>query len=295
MSAAVGASLHGLHRPATVEQALALLAQDPEARPLAGGATLVAMINARVIEPPALVSLAGIAALRGITASADGSVRIGAFTRHRETAACDLPLGAGRVVPRAAGQIANATVRNMGTIGGSIAFADPGLDYPPALVAADASIEIAATGGTRRVAARDFFVDWYTTALAPGELVVAVHLPASTAGDGVYVKHARVAGDYATASVAACRDERGWRIAVGACGPTPLADPEVDRLLTRDRSPAALADAGRRLVELADPLDDVRGSADYRRALIPRLLARAVQLLDRPEADPPTAVTTDVR
>lgn len=271
-------SLVGLHRPSTVDEAVALLAQDPEARPLAGGATLVAMMNARVIEPRSLVSLAGIEALRGIAVAPDGAVSIGAFTRHRETATSVLP-GASVAVSRAAAQIANATVRNMGTIGGAIAFADPGLDYPPALVAADASIEIASTAGRRRVAARAFFVDWYTTALEPGELVVAVHLPASSHGDGIYVKHARVAGDYATASVAACRDGRGWRVAVGACGPTPLSDPAVDALLSDDRSPGAVAEAGRLLEALADPLDDVRGTAAYRRALIPRLLARAVQAI----------------
>src|SRR5262245_48920414 len=144
-------ALQGLYRPATVQEAVALLARDPEARPLAGGATLVAMINARVAEPSALVSLAGIAEIRGITQLPDGGVRIGAFTRHRETASCELLTGALAVVPHAASQIANATVRNMGTIGGSISFADPGLDYPPALVAAGATIEIASAQGTRRV------------------------------------------------------------------------------------------------------------------------------------------------
>src|SRR6516165_7943256 len=163
-------TLQGLYRPKTVDEATALLAQDADAKPLAGGATLVAMLNARVIEPAALVSLADIDEIKGIAVLADGRVRIGAFTRHRETAACTLALGSGAVVPHAASQIANATVRNMGTIGGSISFADPGLDYPPALVAAGAEIEIASTGGRRMVPASEFFVDWYLTALEPGEL-----------------------------------------------------------------------------------------------------------------------------
>ena len=97
----------------------------------------------------------------------------------------------------------------MGTIGGSISFADPGLDYPPALVAAGAAIEIAGPSGRRRVAAADFFVDWYTTALEPGEIVTAVLLGAARAGGAAYVKHARVAGDYATASAAVCIDAAG--------------------------------------------------------------------------------------
>ena len=269
-----------MYRPRTVDEAVALLAQDADARPLAGGATLVAMMNARVAEPAALVSLAGIDEIKGITTLSDGRIRIGAFTRHRETAACALPLGVAAVVRHAASQIANATVRNMGTIGGSIAFADPGLDYPPALVAAGATIEIASVAGRRNIAAREFFVDWYTTALEPGELVTAVILPKPGAGIGLYVKHARVAGDYATASVAACLHAGGaMQVAVGSCGPTPIAADEADAILSTDMRDAAVARAGAVLQALADPLDDVRGSADYRRLLIPRLLLRAVRLL----------------
>lgn len=276
------AALQGLLRPRTVAEATALLAQDPEAKPIAGGATLVAMLNARVIEPEALVSLAGIAEIQGISALPDGRLRIGAFTRHRESATSDLLVGRAGVVRHAAGQIANATVRNMGTIGGSIAFADPGLDYPPALVAAGAQVEIASAAGRRLVDARDFFVDWYVTALEPGELVTAVLLPRPEAGAaGLYVKHARVAGDYATASVAACRHADGRiNVAVGSCGPAPIADDAADALLSADRSDAAIARAGALLQARADPLDDVRGSADYRRLLIPRLLQRAVRELE---------------
>lgn len=267
-----------MYHPRTVDEALALLAQDADARPLAGGATLVAMMNAHVVEPAALVSLAGIDEIKGICVQPDGRVRIGAFTRHRETAACELPLGAGGVVRHAASQIANATVRNMGTIGGSISFADPGLDYPPALVAAGAVVEIASQAGRRSVNALAFFVDWYTTALAPGELVTAVILPKPGAGTGLYVKHARVAGDYATASVAACLHGDGrMRVAVGSCGPTPISDDEADAILSADSGDDAVARAAALLQQRADPLDDVRGSADYRRLLIPRLLLRAVR------------------
>ncbi len=273
------AALEGLYRPATLAEATALLAQDPDAKPIAGGATLVSMMNARVVEPKALVSLAGIAELQGISPAPDGGVRIGAFTRHRETAASAALTGANAVLRSAAGQIANATVRNMGTIGGSIAFADPGLDYPPALVAAGARVEIASAAGRRTVSAREFFVDWYVTALAPGEIVAAVLLPAAAPGGaGVYVKHARVAGDYATASVAASLAADGrLGVAVGACGPTPLASDDANALLTKDRSDAAIARAAEALQAQADPLDDVRGSADYRRRLIPGLLKRAVR------------------
>jgi carbon-monoxide dehydrogenase medium subunit len=114
------------------------------------------------------------------------------------------------VLRNAARQIANPPVRNMGTIGGSIAFADPAADYPPALVAANAEIEIAGKATRRRVAAEAFFTDWYATALGAGELVTAVYLPAPRPGIGLYKKFARVAGDFAIASVAisAARAER---------------------------------------------------------------------------------------
>jgi carbon-monoxide dehydrogenase medium subunit len=282
--------LQGFYHPRTIAEATALLAQDPDAKPIAGGATLVAMLNARVIEPAALVSLAGIDEIKGISVLPDGRIRIGAFTRHRETAECALALGASATVSHAASQIANATVRNMGTIGGSISFADPGLDYPPALVAADAEVEIASATGTRCVAAGAFFVDWYVTALEPGELVTAVLLPAPSSrfDRGVYIKHARVAGDYATASVAACLHTDGrMRVAVGACGPVPISDDAANALLSGDRSQAAITRAGELLERHADPLDDVRGSADYRRQLIPRLLLRAVRAVEAAQGGTP--------
>jgi carbon-monoxide dehydrogenase medium subunit len=275
-------ALQGMLWPRTVEEATALLAEDLDAKPIAGGATLVAMMNARVVEPHALVNLGRIAELQGISTQPDGRIRIGAYTRHRESAESAVLSGTTAVVRQAAGQIANATVRNMGTIGGSISFADPGLDYPPAIVAAGAEVELAGPERRRTVAARDFFVDWYTTALEPGEIVTAVLLPKPSAGGAAYVKHARVSGDYATVAAAVCLEASGaLRAAIGACGPTPLRDDEADALLSRDRSDAAMARAAALLEARADPLDDVRGSAEYRRLLIPRLLLRAVRQAER--------------
>lgn len=271
-----------LFKPRTLAEAFDLLSRYPDAKPISGGATLVAMINARVVEPTRLVSLANIPEITGISALPDGRLRIGAFTRHRETAESNLSTGYRRVVSHAASQIANATVRNMGTIGGSIAFADPGLDYPPALVAVDAEVLIAGSAGERRVSARDFFVDWYTTALKPGEIVVGVVLPATAGGHGLYLKHARVVGDYATVSVAICATAQGqWRVAIGGCGPTPLSDEKVNAMLSAGRDATSVAQAGARLQALADPLSDVRGSAEYRRLLIPRMLGSAVKQMQQ--------------
>ena len=199
------------------------------------------------------------------------------MTRHRETAEEARLAGTLAVLRNAARQIANPPVRNMGTIGGSIAFADPAADYPPALVAADAEVEIAGASGRRRVAAEAFFVDWYATALGAGEIVTAVYLPAPRPGSGLYKKFARVAGDFAIASVAPpASSGRAGASPSARCGPTPLADDGADRALGDDRGDAA-SRGPRRCRGRADRLDDVRASADYRRRFIPRLLLRAVR------------------
>ena len=274
-------SVPGYHRPATVEEAARLLAETEGARCLSGGATLVAMMNANLAEPKAIVSLAGVSELSGIADMADGGLRIGAMTRHSVTAEEARLTGTLAVLRNAARQIANPVVRNMGTIGGSIAFADPAADYPPALVAANAEIEIANAAGRRRVAAQDFFVDWYTTACGPGELVAGVCLLPPRPGVGVYKKLARVSGDFAIASVAlsVAREANGVavRVAIGGCGPRPIRADAADAMLSAKFGDAAAATAaGELLAAASDPVDDVRASADYRRLVIPRLLAAAV-------------------
>jgi carbon-monoxide dehydrogenase medium subunit len=160
----------------------------------------------------------------------------------------------------------------LGTIGGSVALNDPGADYPPVLLALSATMEIVGSSGTRHVAAADYFLDWYTTALAPGELVAAVQLPPASAGGGVYHKLARVAGDFAIVSVAITVQTGGRvRAVIGACGPRPLSLEEANAELECGN----VAAAGTLLAEAADPVDDNRASAAYRRRIIPRMLGRA--------------------
>ena len=212
-----------LHRPETLGEAVDLLTSRADVRPLAGGASLVAMLNARLVEPSALVSLARVKELHGSKLLADGTLRLGAMMRHRELAEHTSLAGPRGALKQAARAIANPTIRAMGTIGGSIALDDPGADYPPALVALSATIEVVGPAGTRLVPAAEFFVDWYTTVLASDELVAAVHLSPVGAGVGIYHKLARVAGDFAIVSVAVVRHEEGQvRAAVGACGPRPF-------------------------------------------------------------------------
>jgi carbon-monoxide dehydrogenase medium subunit len=271
------------HQPTSLDQALALLAADPEALPLAGGATLVAMLNAELIEPSALVSLSAIDELQTIEAAPEGGLRIGAMLSHATLAAEGRLAGGHAVVRQAAAQIAHPSVRNIGTLGGAVAHGDPSSDLPAALVAADARIEVAGSTARRRVAAEDFFEDYLTTALQEGEMVTAIILPAQPAGAfGHYEKFARVHGDYATLSVAVVLAMKEGkcsfaRIALGAAGPTPVRVPDAEAcLLGSALDEDTVQAAAALLVEACDPVDDVRGSAEYRLMLVPRLLARAL-------------------
>ncbi len=264
--------------PPTVEDAIAFHAAHPEARPMSGGASLVAMKNARLIEASHFVSLARIESLRGIARRPDGGLRIGGMTRHREIAACALLSGDQAVLRMAAGQIANRVVRNMGTIGGAVGNADPAADYLPALACIGAEVEITGSGGARRVAMADYVTGWYESALEPGEIVTAIRLPSPGPGPAVWRKLARVPGDYATVSVACTLDGDGVSVAIGACGPGPIRSPQAEaELRGKLADPSAVQAFAGTLVALADPVDDVRGSADYRRRLIPRMVAAAIR------------------
>lgn len=273
-------------KPGSVDEAVALLtAAGDDARPLSGGATLVAMMNARLVEPSHVVSLTGIEELRNAEVKPDGTLRLGAMRRHRETAFETAMTDGQSVLAKAAARIANPPVRNMGTLGGSISFADPAADYPPALVAANASIEIAGPAGRRMVASEDFFLGWYETALEPGEIVSAVELPKAPLGSvGHYEKLARVAGDFALASVAVVltlapdNTVAGLRMAIGGCGGGPARVPEAeDALIGHRLEGARITEAAALVVAELDPVDDVRGSAEYRLKIVPGLIRRALE------------------
>ncbi|HEY1749488.1 MAG TPA: xanthine dehydrogenase family protein subunit M [Xanthobacteraceae bacterium] len=267
-----------LFRPRLLAEALELLAETPDARPISGGATLVAMINAGLVAPPALVSLTRIEELRGVNILENGDIFIGAAVKHNAIATDGRLTGTAGVVSHAASQIAGTAVRNMGTIGGALSHADPGQDFPPALCAVDAVVEVASKDRRRKVPVREFFIDWFTTALEPGEIVVGVKIPKPVPGVGLYLKHARVSGDFAIASVALSVAADGQvRVAIGGCGPKPITSGDADAILSSEKSRVAIGRAGDILTALSNPLDDVRGSAAYRRLLIPRMLQRAIE------------------
>jgi carbon-monoxide dehydrogenase medium subunit len=260
--------------PSTLEEAYRALEAD-DALCLAGGQSLVTMMNLGLIAPSRLVSLRRIAALRGVAAQPDGGLRIGAMTTHAELAELDVAAAGPALLAQAARVIAYPAVRAWGTIGGSVAHADPAADYPVALVAADASIEVGSAAGHRRIAAREFFRGLFETALARREIVTAIHVPAGPQGGcAAYEKLSLVAGDFAILSVAAIV-ARTAQLAIGGCGPRPL---RADGLELADSS---LLEAGRRIAAECDPPSDHRASAAYRRKVLPELIRRAVRAAQR--------------
>jgi carbon-monoxide dehydrogenase medium subunit len=274
--------------PETIEEVTAILAADPEARCLAGGATLVAMMNAELVAPSQLVSLRRVQALAGIEALPEGGLSIGAMTRHATVAAFPGFIGRQRLLAAAAGRIGHPAIRNMGTIGGSICHADPSADYPTAILAAETAVIVQGPEGRREIPARDFFLDWFETALQPGELVVAVKLQDGREDTAVhYEKFTRADGDFATVSVAASlRLEDGvvaaLTLAVGGAAETPVRDTEAEAA-TRGRplDESLIRELGEALAARCNPIDDLRGSAEYRLKLVPRLIGRALRAAER--------------
>jgi carbon-monoxide dehydrogenase medium subunit len=211
------------HRPASLDEALSLLSGD--ARPLAGGHSLLPLMKLRFATPAALVDLGRIPGLDAIAANGD-AVTIGATATHAAVASSDELATACPVLAGTAAGIGDRQVRNRGTIGGSVAHGDPGADYPTVLTALGATIVVRGAGGEREVAAEEFFQGPFTTALAEDELVTAVRVP-RTPGGAAYVKHRHPASGYAVVGVAAVVRDGSTRLAVGGVTGSPvLADPE---------------------------------------------------------------------
>jgi carbon-monoxide dehydrogenase medium subunit len=274
------------YRPDSLEEALALLAEHgPDAKPLAGGQSLVPAMNFRLARPAALIDLNRIGSLAGIEPAADGRLRIGAMTRQRAlersaTVAQHAPL-----LSRAVPWIAHPQIRTRGTIGGSLAHADPAAELPAVMLVLEARFVVAGPRGSRSLAAREFFTGVLSTALADGELLAAVEIPPRPAGArSAFVEVARRHGDYAMvgAAVELTLDDRrrcrSCRIGLLSVGDTPvLAEAAMRELtgadLTRDAIDSAATAAARDL----DPPSDLHASAEYRRHLARVLVGRALR------------------
>lgn len=264
-------------RAGSVQEAVALLAKNPEAKLIAGGHSLLPAMKLRLAQPALLVDIAGIASLKGISQGAAGWT-IGALTTHAEIARS----GAPAALKTAAGLIGDTQVRNRGTIGGSISHADPAADYPAVLIALGASIKVTGPKGERTISANDLFTDLFTTSIESGEIVTAIVVPAG-ASRTAYVKHPHPASGYAVAGVAAAIDADGK----GVCTKASIA--VTGACVTARRLPASeVALAGKALggdafkaAAAADNslicLGDAYASPEYRANLVRVLVRRALE------------------
>jgi aerobic carbon-monoxide dehydrogenase medium subunit len=264
--------------PATFEEALALV-DGGERKILAGGMSLIPMMKLRLAAPGEIVDLGRIPALRGISESG-GEVRIGAMTTHHDVETSPVIRGRCPLLAETAGHIGDVQVRNRGTMGGSIAHADPAADYPAALVALEAQIRLASSGGGRTVAASDFFLDAFTTALQPGELIEWIAVPHEEPLEGYrYAKVEHPASGFAVIGVAARVRKNGngiasARIGVTGFGPRAFRARNVEQALEAGSSiPDAVAHIG----EGEDANADLYASAAYRRQLLRVHAARAIE------------------
>jgi len=272
------------HAPTTVDEALALLQRyGGDAKVLAGGQSLMPLLNFRLSRPAALVDLNRIPALAYIREH-DGQVRLGAMTRQRtiefdSIVARKLPL-----LREATRWVGHLPIRTRGTIGGSIAHADPSAEYPAVLTALEGEVVARGPKGERVVPARDLFRTYLTTSLEPEEILVEVRLPATPAGAGVALEEfARRHGDFAIVGIAAMIAREGQRctqarLATAGAGPVPLRLRAAEEILEREGlGDAAIEAAARRAAELVSPDSDIHASADYRRHLTGVLTRRALK------------------
>jgi len=273
-------------RATSLAEAVALLQKDTDGSKLvAGGHTLIPTLKLRLASPALLIDIRGIDELKGIEVA--DRIRIGALTTHAELLASESLREVLPIFHQAADQIADPQVRNRGTIGGSLANADPAADWPAIVVALKAELELAAPAGRRRVAGRDFFVDIMTTALEPGEVLVAVHVPRpNPATQFRYRKIRHPASGYAVVGVAVALRLEGKvveevAIAItGATGRAFAAEAPSAHLIGKPLSGENIARAASLASEQAECLSDHYASADYRRHLVKTEVSRALASLN---------------
>lgn len=272
----------GYARAASLPELWDLLARYGDgARVLAGGQTLLATLAFRLSDPAILVDITRIAALRGIGES-DGVLRIGALTRHAELGRDPLVARHAPLLAEAVPLIAHPAIRNRGTLGGSLAYADPAAELPACAVALDATVLLVSREGERRVRAADFFTGLFETALRPGELIAALELPVATPATRCAIEEvARRSGDYAMAGLAACLRVEGARVSTarlaffGVGGAPVLAARANAALAGAALDEAAIEAAASALDADLDPPADLHGPPAMKRHLA-KVLTRRV-------------------
>jgi carbon-monoxide dehydrogenase medium subunit len=272
------------HRPISIGDAIALLVKlGEDARPLAGGHSLIPMMKTRLATPEHLVDLRDIADLKGIREEG-GEIVIGAMTTQHALIASDLLTAKLPIIRETSLLIADPQIRYMGTIGGNAANGDPGNDMPALMQCLGASYELTGPDGVRKVAAREFYQAAYFTALETGEILTAIRIPVPPAGHGyAYEKLKRKIGDYATAAAAVVLTMSGGKCASASIGLTNVADTplwaeEAAKALIGTTLDRASLDKAVGLAEaITNPASDGRGPAEYRTKMAGVMMRRAVE------------------
>jgi len=261
------------HRASSLDDAVAALKANEDAKVLAGGHSLIPLLRLRFARPSMLVDIGELDELRYVRADGD-RIAIGALTRHSDLARDAALIEGCTMLADAAGQIGDPQVRHRGTIGGAIAHGDPVSDIPAVLVAVDADLVARGPGGERTIPASAFFEGVYQTALAPDEMLTEIRVPSIAAGR--YMKFVRRAQDWATVGAAVARVDGRTQVGLASMGPTPLRARGVEEAIAAGASPA---DAAARVAEGASPPSDVSGSSEYRAHLAQVLVRRALERL----------------
>lgn len=272
------------HSPKNLDEALRLLARHgDEAKVLAGGHSLLPLMKLRLATPRFVIDLGRIRGMSYVRET-DGQILIGALTTHAEVAASDVLRRKCPVLAETAAEIGDVQIRNRGTLGGSLAHADPAADYPATILALDAEIRAASSSGERTIPARDFFVDMLSTQLRPGELLTEVRIAAFGKRTGAaYVKMPQPASGYAVVGVAAVvtlsAAGKAEKVALGITGVAPKAyraDAVEKALQEKKWTPQLIDSAARYAAVGADPLSDIHASAEYRREMAAVMAGRAL-------------------
>jgi len=285
--------------PSSLDEAVALLREHDDAKVLSGGQSLIPMLKLRLAAPAVLVDINRIPDL-GYVQERGGALRIGALARESDVEASAVVRERYPILLDTARVIADPLVRNSATVCGNVAHGDPGNDHPATMLAVDAEIVARGPSGTRTIPARQFFVGLFTTALASDEIVTEIAIPTPPARTGgAYLKLERKVGDYATAAVAVqvTLDGGGGcaRVGIGLTnvGPTAIEARRAESfLLHKPLDAETVAEAARLAAADAEPVDDRRGTAEYKRDVVRVLTARALRLADRRARGldvPPTA------
>jgi carbon-monoxide dehydrogenase medium subunit len=271
-------------RPPDLDGALRILAErEGEAKLLAGGYSLIPLLKLRLAQPGLLVDLRDVGGLDAIVET-DDELRIGARATHRQIHENET-IARYPLLHDVAGGIGDPQVRNWGTIGGSVAHADPASDWPAALLAANAKVVCRGRGGERVIAARDFFLDTFTTAIEPTEVLTEIRFGRRPKGlGGAYVKLERRAGDFATAGVAAivrlaADGSIEWAgLGVTGVSGSPFAATDAEAVLKGQATSEELfRSAGAAAAAMSEPVADVRGPVEYKRAMVAELTIRALR------------------